>query len=186
MSGLFKSKVKEALFSVLPLSLIVILLDFTPIVDFSKRELLLFSVCAVVLILGIALFSLGADLAMTPMGEHVGAGLTKSARLGLLLSVCFFLGLLITVAEPDLTVLAEQVSAVIHPTLLTVAVGVGVGVPAGVGLGDPGTGVTFTNRGARVGAGVGTDTVRGSTGRPGSWMSRASRRRTSSPSPFRA
>lgn len=128
MSGLFVNKLKEALLSVLPLSLIVILLDFTPIVDFSMRELILFSVCAVVLVLGIALFNLGADLAMTPMGEHVGAGLTKSASLGLLLSVCFFLGLLITVAEPDLTVLAEQVSAVINPTLLTVAVGVGVGI----------------------------------------------------------
>lgn len=128
MKKLFWHKLKEALASVLPLSLIVVLLNFTPLVSFSAREILLFSICAFVLILGIALFSLGADLAMTPMGEHVGAGLTKSAKLGLLLSVSFFLGLLITVAEPDLTVLAEQVSAVINPTVLTVSVGVGVGI----------------------------------------------------------
>ena len=95
---------------------------------FSTREIVLFFVSSLLLVLGIALFNLGADLAMTPMGEHVGAGLTKSARLGLLLSVCFVLGVLITVAEPDLTVLAEQVSAVIDPTVLTVSVGVGVGI----------------------------------------------------------
>lgn len=128
MKKLFWHKLKEALASVLPLSLIVVLLNFTPLVNFSAREILLFSVCAGVLILGIALFSLGADLAMTPMGEHVGSGLTKSAKLGLLLSVSFFLGLLITVAEPDLTVLAEQVSAVINPTVLVISVGVGVGI----------------------------------------------------------
>ncbi len=134
MSSLLFHKLKESLFSVLPLSLIVILLDFTPLVDFSARELLLFSASAAALIFGIALFSLGADMAMTPMGEHVGAGLTKSARLGLLLSVCFLLGLLITVAEPDLTVLAEQVSAVMSPVLLTVSVGVGVGVFLVIGI----------------------------------------------------
>ena len=128
MKRMFTNKVKEALLSVLPLSAIVVLLNLTPLVNFSLREILLFSVCSLLLILGIALFNLGADLAMTPMGEHVGAGLTRSARLSLLLSVCFMLGVLITVAEPDLTVLAEQVSAVINPTLLTVAVGVGVGI----------------------------------------------------------
>ena len=128
MQRLFWNKFKEALASVLPLTLIVVLLNFTPLVNFSSKEMLLFSFCAVALILGIALFNLGADLAMTPMGEHVGAGLTKSARLGILLSVSFFLGLLITVAEPDLTVLADQVSAVINPTVLILAVGVGVGL----------------------------------------------------------
>ena len=128
MKRAFFHKVKEALLSVLPLSVIVALLNLTPLVNFSAGEILLFSVCSILLILGIALFNLGADLAMTPMGEHVGAGLTRSARLGLLLSVCFMLGVLITVAEPDLTVLAEQVSSVIDPTLLTVAVGVGVGL----------------------------------------------------------
>ena len=108
--------------------MLVVLLNATPLVMFSAREIILFSVSSVLLVLGIDLFNLGADLAMTPMGEHVGSGLTKSARLGLLLSVCFGLGVLITVAEPDLTVLAEQVSAVIDPTVLTVCVGVGVGL----------------------------------------------------------
>ena len=128
MNKMFVHKLKEALLSVMPLSLIVILLNLTPLVSFTAREMILFAVCSLLLILGIALFNLGADLAMTPMGEHVGAGLTKSARISLLLSVCFMLGVLITIAEPDLTVLAEQVSAVINPTVLTLAVGVGVGI----------------------------------------------------------
>ena len=79
MSRLFTHKLKEALLSVFPLSLIVILLNFTPLVNFSMREILLFSVCSILLVLGIALFNLGADLAMTPMGEHVGAGLNRRA-----------------------------------------------------------------------------------------------------------
>jgi hypothetical protein len=80
------------------------------------------------LVLGIGLFNLGADLAMTPIGEHVGSGLAKSRNVFLLLSVCFVMGLLITVAEPDLSVLAAQVADVINGTLLIVCVGVGVGL----------------------------------------------------------
>lgn len=65
---------------------------------------------------------------MTPMGEHIGIGLTKTKKLSLLLIVCFAMGVLITVAEPDLTVLATQVKDIINPTVLTVSVGVGVGI----------------------------------------------------------
>lgn len=122
------SKLKEALISVLPVTLIVLIISFTPLVDFSVTEIVIFSVSAVFLILGIGLFNLGADLAMTPMGEYVGTGLTKSKRLMILLSVCFVMGVLITVAEPDLSVLAGQVSAVINNTVLIVTVGVGVGL----------------------------------------------------------
>ena len=81
-----------------------------------------------VLILGIGLFNLGADMAMTPMGQYIGEGLTRSRKLGVLLGVSFLMGLLITVAEPDLSVLAGQVSAVMNGTLLIFTVGVGVGL----------------------------------------------------------
>ncbi len=113
--------------SALPVTLIVYILALTPLVDLSPAELITFSVGAVLLILGIGLFNLGADLAMTPMGTHVGAGLSRQKRLWLLLSVCFVLGMLITIAEPDLQVLANQVSAVMNGTVLVYAVGVGVG-----------------------------------------------------------
>ena len=129
MNKQFINKIKEALISVLPVTLIVILLNLTPLVDFSNKEIIVFSLSAVLLILGIGLFNLGADLAMTPMGEYVGSGLTKSRRLNILLLVCFALGLFITIAEPDLTVLASQVKDIINPpSLLIISVGVGVGL----------------------------------------------------------
>ena len=122
-----KAKIMEALVSTLPITVIVYLLSLTPLFSFSKVELITFTVGAVMLILGIGLFSLGADLAMTPMGTHVGSGLSRQRKLGLLLIVCFVLGVLITVAEPDLQVLANQVSAVMNGTLLVYTVGFGVG-----------------------------------------------------------
>ena len=122
-----KSKIVEALVSALPITAIVYVLAMTPLFDFSSAELITFTVGAVLLILGIGLFNLGADLAMTPMGTHVGSGLSRQRKLGLLLGVCFVLGMLITIAEPDLQVLANQVSAVMNGTVLIYAVGVGVG-----------------------------------------------------------
>ncbi len=127
MSILLK-KLKESLVSVVPVTIIVCLLNLTPLVNFSGTEIVVFAVSSLVLILGIGLFNMGADLAMTPMGEHIGAGLTKSKKVILLISVCFLMGLLITVAEPDLSILADQVDAVINGTLLIFAVGLGVGL----------------------------------------------------------
>ncbi|MCQ2120383.1 MAG: DUF1538 domain-containing protein [Fibrobacter sp.] len=121
-------KLKEAFASVLPVALIVVALSFTPLVDFSTKELITFIISAIFLVAGIGLFNLGADLAMTPMGEQVGSGLTKSRKLQLLVSVCFVMGVLITIAEPDLAVLAEQVKNAVEPTLLIVTIGVGVGL----------------------------------------------------------
>ncbi|MBR6728203.1 MAG: DUF1538 family protein, partial [Clostridia bacterium] len=97
-------KLREALVSVFPVTAIVMLLNLTSLVNFSSLEIAVFLISAVFLILGISLFNMGADMAMTPMGVHVGSGLSKSGRIGMLLSVCFALGLLITVAEPDLSV----------------------------------------------------------------------------------
>ena len=121
-------KLKESLLSVLPVAAIVLIISFTPIVSLTVTETVAFAVSAVFLVLGIGLFNLGADLAMTPMGEHVGSGLTKSKRVTVLLSVCFVMGVLITVAEPDLSVLAEQVKAVMNSTVLIATVGAGVGL----------------------------------------------------------
>ena len=123
-----KAKIVEALVSALPITAIVYVLALTPLFDFSAAELITFTVGAVLLIVGIGLFNLGADLAMTPMGTHVGSGLSRQRKLGLLLGVCFVLGMLITIAEPDLQVLANQVSAVMNGTVLIYTVGVGVGL----------------------------------------------------------
>lgn len=123
-----RAKIKEALISALPITLIVYILALTPIFDFSSSELISFSIGAVMLIFGIGFFNLGADLAMTPMGVYVGAGLSKQKKLWLLLSVSFLMGLLITIAEPDLQVLANQVKTVMNGTLLIYFVAFGVGL----------------------------------------------------------
>ena len=122
-----KEKIVEALVSALPITAIVYVLALTPFFHFSGAEMVTFTIGAVFLILGISLFNLGADLAMTPMGTHVGSGLSRQKKLGLLLGVCFVLGMLITIAEPDLQVLANQVSAVMNGTLLIYTVSLGVG-----------------------------------------------------------
>ena len=121
-------KCKEAMISVLPVTAIVLLLNLTPLVALSPLEIGVFLLSSLFLVLGIGFFNLGADIAMTPMGVQVGAGLSKSRNVGVLLSVSFLLGVLITVAEPDLSVLASQVSAVVNGTALIVAVGIGVGL----------------------------------------------------------
>ena len=107
------AKIREALVSALPITLIVYLVALLPGFSFNRPELISFTVGAVLLVLGIGFFNLGADIAMTPMGTHVGAGLSRQKVIGLLLAVCFVLGMLITIAEPDLQVLANQVSSVI-------------------------------------------------------------------------
>ena len=121
------AKIKEALISALPITLIVYAVSLLPWFNFTTAELITFTISAVMLVLGIGLFNLGADLAMTPMGTYVGSGLSRQRKLMLLLAVCFVLGVLITIAEPDLQVLAQQVSAVMNGTVLVWAVGAGVG-----------------------------------------------------------
>lgn len=119
-------KTKESLSAVLPITIIVLLLNFTIApMPFVIRGL--FMIGAILLIAGMGLFTLGADLAMMPMGEQIGAQLTKSRKLPLLIGVSFLLGIMLTVAEPDLHVLAEQVPSVPnHIIILWIAAGVGI------------------------------------------------------------
>ncbi len=122
------SKIKEALVSALPITAIVYIMSLLPWFDFSVEQIVTFTVSAVMLIVGIGLFNLGADLAMTPMGTQVGAGLSRQRKLLLLVSVCFVMGVLITIAEPDLQVLANQVRSMgINGNVLIYTVGFGVG-----------------------------------------------------------
>ena len=82
---------------------------------------------AAMIIVGIMFFTLGAEMSMSPMGERVGAMLTKSRSVPLIIGVGFLLGFLITISEPDLQVLANQVPSIPNMTLiLSVAAGVGL------------------------------------------------------------
>ncbi|MBO5938930.1 MAG: DUF1538 domain-containing protein [Clostridia bacterium] len=119
-------KIVEALSSVLPVTGIVLLLLVT-IAPVSAAMLLSFLIGAVLLIVGMGLFNLGAESAMTPMGEYVGSKMTTSRKLWLIIFVSFFVGLMITVSEPDLQVLATQLPDIPNMVLiLTVGVGVGL------------------------------------------------------------
>ena len=128
LAKILRTKLIESLTSVAPVSLLVILLSLTPLVQLTLTEIIVFSISSVFLILGIGLFNIGADLAMSPMGDHIGSGLTKSKSMTLLLIVCFAMGMLVTVAEPDLSVLAKQIGSAVNGTALILFVGFGVGL----------------------------------------------------------
>ena len=119
-------KIRESAVSVLPILILVSLLCLflTPM---QPQLLLAFLIGALMLILGMGLFSLGAEQSMTPIGTKIGTALTKTKNLPLILGVSFLLGFAITVAEPDLQVLAETVPH-ISSTVLLVTVGIGVGL----------------------------------------------------------
>ena len=118
-------KLKEAAASVLPISLIVMAICFI-LVPVDTGLMLSFVLATAMLILGMGMFTLGAEMSMTRIGNYMGSKLTKSRKLPLILFVSFALGVAITVAEPDLQVLAANVPDIDSAALiLTVSVGVG-------------------------------------------------------------
>ena len=119
-------KLKESLNAVLPIIAIVLVLCFS-IAPISSSILLCFLMGAVLLIIGMMFFTQGAEQAMSPMGERVGSCLTRSKKLGIIVLLSFLLGFIITISEPDLQVLAQQVPSVPNITLIA-AVAIGVGV----------------------------------------------------------
>ncbi len=119
-------KIKESLASVLPVSLIILVLSFT-ITPLPNHVFISLLSGTFLMIFGMGLFTLGVDKSMTPMGEHVGSTMTKSRKIWVVVLVSFFIGTLITVSEPDLTVLAAKVPA-IETGVFIWTVGLGVGV----------------------------------------------------------
>lgn len=123
---LFFEKTQESLASVLPITALVLLLSVTA-APLDPGTLVLFLFGALLLVAGMGLFTLGVDMSMLPMGEGVGATVSRAKNPLLPLAVYFILGVLSTVAEPDLQVLARQVPAINSRVLiLTVAAGVGL------------------------------------------------------------
>lgn len=119
-------KFKEALTAVLPIIAIVLVLSFT-IAPITPSILLCFLMGALLVMAGMMFFTLGSEMSMTPMGEKVGAKMTQSKNIWIIITLSFVLGIIITISEPDLQVLASQVPSVPNMTLiLAVAVGVGV------------------------------------------------------------
>ena len=122
----FKEKLYETLKAVFPILAIVLLLCFT-IAPIPPSILMTFLIGAVLLIIGMLLFNVGVEMSMTPMGERVGTIMTKSKKLFVMILISFIMGVIITISEPDLQVLAEQVPSIPNMILiLAVAAGVGV------------------------------------------------------------
>lgn len=128
MFTLLFSKIRDGFISILPIYFLVIILNFTPYISLSLYEVGVLTFATVLAGLGIALFNMGADLAMTPMGKLSGASLTRQGKIGILLIFVFILGFFVTLAEPNLTILGSQISNLLNPMIITIAVAFGVGL----------------------------------------------------------
>ena len=116
---------KEAIQSVLPIFAIVLLLSVS-VAPMESGVIVMFLFGTILLIVGMGFFTIGSGISMEPLGEGIGVSLGKAKRVILPLIICFILGVLITIAEPDLTVLADQIDS-IPSMLLIICVAVGVG-----------------------------------------------------------
>jgi len=118
-------KIKHSLISLSPIFLLVMILGVT-IAPLEGYMLLSFIISSILFMFGMSLFTLGADNSMLPMGNYIGSSLTKVKKIWIAVLICFLVGTIITTAEPDLTVLAKQVSS-IPDSVLILAVSIGVG-----------------------------------------------------------
>lgn len=126
MNPKLREKTMESLSAVLPITGIVLLISIF-LVPMELGSLVMFVVGAIMLILGMGFFQLGAEMSMTPIGEGIGVQISKTRKVLFVLLIGFVMGAIITISEPDLQVLAEQVPSVPNRVLiLTVAVGVGL------------------------------------------------------------
>ena len=126
MSENLKNKIRESIASIMPITVIVALICFfiTPV---SIDTMMLFVIGTLFLIIGMAFFSLGAETSMSLIGERIGANLSKSKNIWVISLIAFIVGTIITIAEPDLQVLATQITEV--PNLILIGtVGIGVGI----------------------------------------------------------
>ncbi len=121
-----QEKMKEALTAVMPIVAIVLVLCFT-LAPVSPSILLAFLFGALMVMVGMMFFTLGAEMSMTPIGEKVGAAMTRTKNVPVIIILAFVLGVIITISEPDLQVLAELIPSIPNMTLiLAVAIGVGL------------------------------------------------------------
>lgn len=120
----FKEKLSETLKAVVPILAIVLILCFS-IAPIPPSILMTFLIGAILLVIGMLFFNVGVELSMTPMGEKAGSIITKSKNVFIIVLITFIMGFIITISEPDLQVLAEQVPSIPNFTLIfAVAFGV--------------------------------------------------------------
>lgn len=126
MNQKLKEKIMESLSAVLPITGIVLFISIL-LVPLELSTMFMFLTGAVMLVAGMGFFQLGAEMSMTPLGEGIGVQISKTKHMILIIAIGFVMGAMITVSEPDLQVLAQQVPSIPNMTLIfTVAVGVGI------------------------------------------------------------
>ena len=126
MNEKIKSKLRESLTSVLPIAFIVLVLSFI-LVPVPADSIAIFLIGTILLIIGMTLFTLGSEIAMSAIGERIGAHIAKSKNIWYIFFILLVLGSIITIAEPDLRILANQINAI--PSVITIgAVSLGVGI----------------------------------------------------------
>lgn len=126
MNEKIKSKLNESLLSVLPIAFIVLLLSFI-LVPIPADAIATFFIGTILLIVGMTAFTLGSEIAMSTIGEQIGAHIAKSKNIFYIVFTLLILGTIITVAEPDLRILSNQITAI--PQYITIgAVSIGVGI----------------------------------------------------------
>ncbi len=126
MNQKLKEKIWESLSAVLPITGIVMLLSIL-LVPVKLGTMFMFITGAIMLVIGMGFFQLGAEIAMTPLGEGIGVQISKTRHIVMICLIGFSMGAIITISEPDLQVLASQVPSIPnHILILTVAVGVGI------------------------------------------------------------
>ena len=121
--NLIKDKILESLKSVLPIALIVLGLSVT-LVPVSTSDMLLFIIGVVFLVFGMSLFTAGAEMSMQPLGSKVGSSIAGSGKIWIIAFVSFIIGILVTISEPDLLILADQVNS--EELVYIVSTGVGI------------------------------------------------------------
>ncbi|MFA5623451.1 MAG: DUF1538 domain-containing protein [Bradymonadales bacterium] len=130
-------KLKEVATSVIPITLLAVLLHFS-LVPLPGDLLWRFLICAIIIILGLAIFLTGADLGVQLMGKLMGEMVGKSKRASSVGFIGFLLGFLITIAEPDLIILGQQIenasAGAVNATLFVLFVSAGVGLTVALGL----------------------------------------------------
>ena len=126
MKSAFKDKLKESLSSILPIAAIILVLAI--ILGVGTYQFVLFAIGAVLLVIGLSGFNMGADMSMLVIGEKIGSVVTHSRKIWLIALISFIIGIIVTVAEPDLQILAGYVSQSINSWVLIITVAVGVGI----------------------------------------------------------
>ncbi|OJU16143.1 MAG: hypothetical protein BGN88_03385 [Clostridiales bacterium 43-6] len=131
------SKLKEVIFSVMPITVIVLILSFT-LTPIEPTSLIKFLIGALLIIIGLTIFLIGVEIGITPIGNHMGSSITKSNQLWIVVIAGLLLGFFISIAEPDLHILAGQVdfvtSGLISKLSIVIVVSIGIAVMLSIGL----------------------------------------------------